>query len=330
MKVYINGESVPVELEGEKNASEIITALSDFAAQAVPKQFITKIVINETEYSYADEDQLKSIDLETIENLEIETSDVKGISLLSLQQIKRYLVFLLSLINKNQWDENFEKVMDSISWMKEGIDQIVSIFGEKKITLISQQTLFLNKYDTLSKFFEEIDEKSLPMSAETQKQYQKVVTEMQDIIKNIAIIIDNSYMVPSKKSIEKDIEEIIKHIEQIIPKLANIPILFQTGEDKEAMDTIQNLTSIIEKSISLFIIFKESFKIHLDKYTIKEVPFDSFFTSITDHLKELLVAIENNDSVMIGDLLEYEFIPNVEEMKNILEKIRNDALVNAN
>ena len=37
-------------------------------------------------------------------------------------------------------------------------------------------------------------------------------------------------------------------------------------------------------------------------------------------------AIENKDSVMIGDLVEYEFLPNIEEMKELLGELKNRLL----
>ena len=54
--------------------------------------------------------------------------------------------------------------------------------------------------------------------------------------------------------------------------------------------------------------------------------FDSFFDSLTEKLHELVSAIENKDSVMIGDLVEYEFLPNIEEMKELLGELKNRLL----
>ena len=107
--------------------------------------------------------------------------------------------------------------------------------------------------------------------------------------------------------------------------METIPVLFQSGQDKETMNIIQNLTDILEKGISLFILFKEKFNLHMDKYTVKEVSFEEFFKTVTEHLKQLMEAMQNNDSVMIGDLLEYEFIPNFNEIKSILLKIEEEA-----
>ena len=55
-----------------------------------------------------------------------------------------------------------------------------------------------------------------------------------------------------------------------------------------------------------------------------------FFKTITSHLKELMDSIQNNDSVTIGDLLEYEFLPNLSEIKKLLIKIKEEAFTKIN
>jgi len=120
------------------------------------------------------------------------------------------------------------------------------------------------------------------------------------------------------------------NINKIIPSLGNVSLLFQTGEDTDAMNVIQALSVILEDSIEMFILFKETFKLHLDKFTVKEVSFEEFFKAITSKLKDLIDAIQRKDSVMISDLLEYEFIPNIEEIQHIMNKIKSEAFEKVN
>ena len=59
MELYINSEKTMFEIENEKNSFDIIQALSEIFSKQNIKQFITKITINEKEYSFADEEKLK-------------------------------------------------------------------------------------------------------------------------------------------------------------------------------------------------------------------------------------------------------------------------------
>jgi hypothetical protein len=165
----------------------------------------------------------------------------------------------------------------------------------------------------------------------------KIITEALSCINSMLFIMTKikkwlvySYKLPDREFVINNINKLISNIDNIMPKLENVPILFQTGEDKEAMLIIQALTEILEESIGLFVLFKESFKFHMDKYTVKEVHFEEFFQKMTELLKELMDSIQNNDSVVIGDLLEYEFLPNIQEIKNTLIKVKDEAFVKTN
>ncbi|HOV13457.1 MAG TPA: hypothetical protein PK771_04160 [Spirochaetota bacterium] len=329
MKIFVNDHELNFELENEKNCFDIVNSVAEYSSSQSPQQFVTSIFVDGKEFSFADDTGLKSIDLNSVKNIHIETSDVFGISILSLSQMEKFLKVIESIINASVWNNDFIKIIDSMSWMKDGIEQIVSIFKTEKNNLLTEKLDFLDSFDKLNDMLRGLKSDNYPLKPDLFKNSSILINRMNDnlisIKKFLLEVGDNSTEV-----ILKDINNILNEIENIIPKLTNVPILFQTGQDKEAMEVIQFLTKILENSITLFVMFKENLKLYLDKYTVKEVSFEEFFTTLTEHLKELMNAIENKDSVMIGDLLEYEFIPNIEEIKSILTKIKNEAFVNPN
>jgi hypothetical protein len=330
LEIYINNEKINFELENEKNVLEVVNAISVFASKSEIQHFITAIFIDNKEYSYADEKNLIALSVDKVEKIEIITSDIYGISTLSLEQIEKFLSLLYEIITSQKWDEGYDKIFETMDWMKEGVKQIVAIFGHEKNSLVNEKISFFDSFEKLKAIFSGVMKNDYPLSKELQKKAIELKDLMLENVKHIKSNLRESNNYPDKKAIYENINTLLEEIEEIIPKLSNVPILFQTGEDQESMDIIKRLAGLLEKSIGLFVIFKESFKLYPDKYTVKEVSFEEFFHVLTDHLKELMSAIENKDSVMIGDLLEYEFVPNVEEIKNILLKIKQEAYVKAN
>lgn len=331
MEIFINGEKIPFELENEKNALDIINAIAEYASKANPQQFITAIYINDIEQSYADEKKLKNFSLNKIEKIEIETKGIYGITILSINQIEKFTDILIDIINSKKWEISFSKILDSLKWMNDGIVQIITIFSsEKDKYLFGLGKEFSNHYNKIYNFFQTIKEESFPLAEDVKENALIEIKNIQSIINDIKQWLDETYKFFDRDLILDNINSLINSVDDILPKLANVPILFQTGEDQEAMNIIKNLANILENSIGLFAIFKEDSKLHLDKYTVKEVSFETFFKTMTEHLKDLMSAIENNDSIMIGDLLEYEFIPNIEEIKNIFTKIKEEAFEKAN
>lgn len=330
MELLINNETIPFELEGERNAFEIISAIGLYASKNDPQHFITSISVNGKEYSYADENGLKNIMIEDIGRLEIETSGLLGISILSIDQVDKFLNLLITMVNQNQYDESLVKIKDSMLWMKDGVKQVVNLFSSKKNRLINDEKIFSNEFDKINLIIKHIDAQGRVLPDNIIESFNKSVKTMKGCLNNIRAFLKTSEDMEDKDKILSNLNSVIGDIEKLIPGLSNAPILFQTGDDNQAMETIQSLANILERSINLFIVFKEDSNLHLDKYTTKEVTFEVFFETLTNHLKELMSSIENNDSIMMGDLLEYEFIPNIEEISGIFKRIRDEAFIKAN
>jgi hypothetical protein len=330
MDIYINSEKINFELENEKNINDVTKAISEYASKSTPQQFISTIYIDDQEYSYTDETKLSGIKIDKVKKLEINTSDIYGITLLSISQIEKFLILLSDIIEGEKWDDNFIKIFESMDWMKEGIKQIVTIFGDEKNTLVHEKLSFIDSFGKLKDILLNLNASNYPLNNGLRENALELKNLILENLNSIKEQLKSNTKIIDKKSILENINKLIGEIDEIIPKLSNVPVLFQTGEDHESMEIIKSLANILEKSIGLFVIFKESFKLYLDKYTVKEVSFEEFFHVLTNHLKELMTAIENKDSVMIGDLLEYEFVPNIEEIKNIVLKIKQEAFEKAN
>jgi len=111
-------------------------------------------------------------------------------------------------------------------------------------------------------------------------------------------------------------------LNEICVRLTDLPLDIQTGKDARAAQTIQLFSAVTEK---IFRIIKQ---LNTQGYLSPDVPqtdnkslteLMSYFSNI---LRELLEAYEKNDSVLVGDLTEYEASPKIKELyKAILENV---------
>jgi len=111
-------------------------------------------------------------------------------------------------------------------------------------------------------------------------------------------------------------------LNEICVRLTDLPLDIQTGKDARAAQTIQLFSAVTEK---IFRIIKQ---LNTQGYLSPDVQqtdnkslteLMSYFSNI---LRELLEAYEKNDSVLVGDLTEYEASPKIKELyKAILENV---------
>jgi len=97
-----------------------------------------------------------------------------------------------------------------------------------------------------------------------------------------------------------------------IEEISEISILLQTGKDRQAMDTVVRFSELSQNLVRLVAsIFPDNSNENLQ----------SFYKELNSVLSELLEAFEAKDSVLIGDLMEYEIAPRMEQLRNHLQEL---------
>lgn len=104
---------------------------------------------------------------------------------------------------------------------------------------------------------------------------------------------------------------------QVCERLQQLPLDVQTGKDSEAAGTISFFTSIGEKVFRIFrVLGTEGF--FKEEITVADTPISVCLAAFGKSLTEMLEAYKQKDTVLIGDLAEYEMAP---ALKNIYSAI---------
>lgn len=108
-----------------------------------------------------------------------------------------------------------------------------------------------------------------------------------------------------------------KELKDVSEKLMQIPVLLQSGKDKEAFDTIGLFAQYIDAfchAATLSSLFPEVYTaIKIDG---KET--SAFFEEFAPVLKDFEEAFAAKDTVTIGDLAEYEISPRIESISQAI------------
>jgi len=102
-------------------------------------------------------------------------------------------------------------------------------------------------------------------------------------------------------------------IEETCARLTDLPLDIQTGKDARAAQTIQIFSGITEK------IFRVYRQLEIQGYIPQSAAKENLSQQINDFnraVKELLQAYEKNDTVLIGDIAEYEIAPRLAKIYN--------------
>jgi hypothetical protein len=118
--------------------------------------------------------------------------------------------------------------------------------------------------------------------------------------KQLRLLIDERIREITNPSLE--IQNLDALVSGLVRRLEDLPLDIQTGKDGRAAETVSLFSNIAEKLFRLLVQLKTQGK-------TENLPSRDFLEEFSTALKELLAAYEAKDSVLIGDLAEYELAP---------------------
>jgi hypothetical protein len=97
-------------------------------------------------------------------------------------------------------------------------------------------------------------------------------------------------------------------VETLARRLKDLPLDVQTGKDSRAAETMGLFSTLAEKLFRLFKLLRIG-GLFPENLTIGGSPIRQFIGEFDAAIKELIEAYEGRDTVLVGDLAEYELAP---------------------
>jgi len=97
-------------------------------------------------------------------------------------------------------------------------------------------------------------------------------------------------------------------VADICARLEQLPLDIQTGKDAKAADTVSVFSGIAEKVFRIYGILENS-GFAVREIKIGDLPIADYMAEFYSALRDLLGAYEQQDSVLVGDIAEYEMAP---------------------
>ena len=94
--------------------------------------------------------------------------------------------------------------------------------------------------------------------------------------------------------------------------------LFRQADDAEALETYQDLLEVIRNFLRMIGALR-------DEYSLQDnAEYEKSATQLNELFTEMSTVLENEDWILLADLLEYEFLPAVEQWKRVIKGLRDD------
>lgn len=124
----------------------------------------------------------------------------------------------------------------------------------------------------------------------------------------------------SESAVSASFAQSSKEMTDLIELLKNIPVEMQSGKDITAKQTIIKLSDVMNafcSTVTWSSLFPEKFgSIMIDGKNLSD-----FLSDLSPILKDFSDALENSDSVLLGDLSEYEICPRLESLSKAIGEL---------
>ena len=103
-----------------------------------------------------------------------------------------------------------------------------------------------------------------------------------------------------------------------LQEIGDVAVLLQTGNDREALSHLVSFADLLQKVIRLVRYIGDQSIIDINSLRIEGETLIRFGSALNDLLNELTDAMEHGDTVLIGDILEYEIAPKLEALITVI------------
>ena len=128
------------------------------------------------------------------------------------------------------------------------------------------------------------------------------------------------FSVVTRDSIKQSFEALAQLFSELSEQMENVPVALQSGKNKEVSESIKKVADSIDNFChiaALASLFPQDFS----NTKIEGKDFSDFFQEFSPVLVDFEQALSNNDTVLIGDLSEYEICPRLKAISTALSQV---------
>lgn len=292
MTILINDQEVDFTLEGGENAIQIYQAISSWLKESA--YLIYSFVLDGEETDPELSEIWENRKASDINKIEVTALSEKEYMLSGLLTVAEYINLLLRSVTNDKKEVIQDLMLEYPSIIK---NIPVLVRGSQGELISSHLNNIITESGLLNNNF----------NNEYKKVFLAEIVKISELLNSAAREIEDP---------KKELKATYDVIEKLIPRINEVSILLQTGKDKEAMSLIITLTELLQKILRIISLF------NTDNVNIDGGTYGNFSTALNEVFIELAEAFDANDSVLIGDLLEYEISPRLELLPDLISTVK--------
>ena len=293
MKILVNGEPLDFALEHEQSLGEVIDGLQRWLTDGAFT--LTSLVVNGTTYPIHNRSAWDEMRLDDVETVSVEALRHDQADQTAILALEDYLAMLHSALEAS----DDAAIVDLANELPHVTDRLVRFFpslvDENGTCTVLQSEALVNG--------------EAPLDQDRQR-LMREVSQLRGLLMSRA----REYAHPVR-----EMALTLGQLSAASSELEQVPVQLQTGKGAEAMKSVVTLTELLSRVYRLAPLVsgaKDSGGLDVGRIT-------EFTRETSEVLSELQQAFEINDTVLVGDLLEYELAPRMRSVAKLVPEQDN-------
>lgn len=293
MKIYINQDEIEFTLEQEKNLGELCSSVEKWLA---PRGFtITAIALDKEELNTDQRDQWRERGFDECEEIHFTALTLMELKAQNLTTLLHYCQMLQASLKEGNVTL-LDELLAEYSYIQDSYEILLEDYSHT-IRDHMASLLKINGFIPAGDKSEEMVRTVLEAFIMLEAVIQGRLDEISDPLRS------GSECYDAIIGMMGDMEE--------------VSVLLQTGKDKQAMDIIIRFTELFQKLLRIFTYLPQEMKESHGE------DLKAYIGDMSGILKELTEAFTSEDTILMGDLMEYEILPRMKSFPRFFDSIQS-------
>ncbi|MFO8064164.1 MAG: hypothetical protein ACQETQ_06915 [Spirochaetota bacterium] len=288
MQVLINQKQVDVELESESTLGEVMEGIRGWLNES--QLYITDVVVDDEGVQLDTPHTWEQTNVDNVGTIEIRALPAWEVRSNGLGILAQYFSLLHEAVEQRD-----ESRLSQLAAEAETISTSLPTYAQDLVDAEKRDDPLFRVVDA-----PEIREGRLPED----ERRSRLLTYLEQAV---------TLLKSRAREIEEPFQEAgatAQMLRGLIPEMNDVSVVLQRGDDGRAMDMIVRFTELVAK---LLRVMPNVVRVDAEPRLSRE-QLERYGSELNATLEELVGAFNAQDSVLIGDLVEYELVPKIEEL----------------
>ena len=334
MQIYVNEQELDAELTGERNLAEIYKAVSEWIAGH--NRYILSMRVDSQDVALSG---LNDIGMTDVDRVDFYVGDELDMVLTTLGELDRYVDQIGTTLY--ECDTIAEKDILNLNEGMQWIRQILASFSAIINLDLSSMSVLVpgsSGSEAIDRILERLDKRV--QSFAHQNGREAIEDFLEDLRSFKFFVMKLELQLRTMNARTEELVGLVERFDSEIPELTksivSINESFNSGKDFTALEVLDRITERLNEYVSALFALDYQLRRNdakagktgdsLKDIQIGDVSFHTVATDLTSMLKDLSGALEENDIVAAGDILEYELTEKLGLLQPYLTEIRQLVL----